>query len=209
MQKQERSFTNWLNSLLSPSPATEIGADASLQAKRVAAQMKGLVWHLYTGNSEVATVMLKLEQRIDSGLLRFKDEVRTCRIIIIIIIIYVFIYFFFWEAQEGTGAITGILLLCAPLQLACGMPLMCCGLVRAVSLVGWSDGVPRQCYSHLLVLFQLPLGRPKDFPSCTTVTALLFCASRKLHSAIFNSRKELWRCWVCIIRSGCASGWKL
>lgn len=79
MQKQERSFTSWLNSLLSPSSATEVGADASLQAKRVAAQMKGRVWHLYTENSDVATVMLKLEQRIDSGLLRFKDEVHTSR----------------------------------------------------------------------------------------------------------------------------------
>jgi hypothetical protein len=75
MQKQERCFTTWLNSLLSPMPATDVGADASLQAKRVAAQMKGLVWHLYTGNSEVAEIMLKIEQRVDAGLLRMKDEV--------------------------------------------------------------------------------------------------------------------------------------
>lgn len=74
MEKQERAFTIWLNAVLQPTDEV-LGEDDSLAAKRVAAQVRGLLWRLYSEDDGVVSVMLRLEQRIDSGFIRMKEEV--------------------------------------------------------------------------------------------------------------------------------------
>lgn len=80
MEKQEKAFTAWLNHLLTPQPlldaAPEDGCgDPGLAARRLEARTRGLIWHLYCTDPSVINVMTLLEQRIDKGFLRLKDEV--------------------------------------------------------------------------------------------------------------------------------------
>ncbi len=48
---------------------------AALAGRRVTARMRGLLWHLYSRDAELATAMMRVEGRIDSGHLRIRDEV--------------------------------------------------------------------------------------------------------------------------------------
>ena len=76
MEKQEAAFSAWLNSILVPAKTDEEGPDSqALAARRVAARVRGLLWHLYSADKEVITSMLKVEKHIDAGQLRLKDEV--------------------------------------------------------------------------------------------------------------------------------------
>ncbi|KAK9814207.1 hypothetical protein WJX72_002306 [[Myrmecia] bisecta] len=72
MDKQERAFTAWLNSVLVPGRNDE-AADA-LAARRLAARMRGVLWRLYSQDAEIISVMVKVESRIDAGFLRMRDE---------------------------------------------------------------------------------------------------------------------------------------
>ena len=77
MDKQEAALTAWLNSVLVPAKASEEGpAGRALAAARMAAKARGLLWQLYSSDSGVIAVMLKVEKHIDAGQLRLRDEVR-------------------------------------------------------------------------------------------------------------------------------------
>lgn len=76
MEKQEAAFSAWLNSILVPAKTDEEGAASqALAACRLAAKVRGLLWHLYSADNEVIASMLKVEKHIDAGQLRLKDEV--------------------------------------------------------------------------------------------------------------------------------------
>lgn len=75
MDKQEGAFTLWANSVLQPDEE-HILRDSDLATKRLCARIRGLLWRLYTEDEGVITVMLRIEQRINDGLLRTKSEVR-------------------------------------------------------------------------------------------------------------------------------------
>lgn len=76
VEKQEAAFTAWLNSVLVPASSAEEGAASqALAARRLAAKVRGLLWHLYSADSDVISTMLKVEKHIDAGQLRLKDEV--------------------------------------------------------------------------------------------------------------------------------------
>ena len=74
MERQERAFTVWLNAVLQPTDEV-LGEENSLAAKRAAAKVRGLLWRLYSEDDGVVSTMLRLEQRIDSGFMRMKEEV--------------------------------------------------------------------------------------------------------------------------------------
>ncbi|DBB17480.1 TPA: hypothetical protein ACH3X3_014500 [Trebouxia sp. C0006] len=75
IEKQEAAFSAWLNSVLVPAKATEEGlASQALAACRLAAKVRGLLWHLYSADTDVIASMLKVEKHIDAGQLRLKDE---------------------------------------------------------------------------------------------------------------------------------------
>ncbi|KAA6419435.1 MAG: abnormal spindle-like microcephaly-associated protein [Trebouxia sp. A1-2] len=75
IEKQEGAFLAWLNSVLVPAKATEEGpAGQALAARRLAAKVRGLLWHLYSADTDVIASMLKVEKHIDAGQLRLKDE---------------------------------------------------------------------------------------------------------------------------------------
>ena len=77
VEKQEAAFAAWLNSVLVPASSAEEGAASqALAARRLAAKVRGLLWHLYSADSDVISTMLKVEKHIDAGKLRLKDEVR-------------------------------------------------------------------------------------------------------------------------------------
>ena len=79
IEKQEAAFSAWLNSVLVPAKATEEGpASQALAARRLAAKIRGLLWHLYSADTDVIASMLKVEKHIDAGQLRLKDEVCPC-----------------------------------------------------------------------------------------------------------------------------------
>lgn len=76
MEKQEAAFAAWLNSVLVPASSAEEGAASqALAARRLTAKVRGLLWHLYSADSDVISTMLKVEKHIDAGQLRLKDEV--------------------------------------------------------------------------------------------------------------------------------------
>jgi hypothetical protein len=75
MEKQEKAFKVWANSVLEPLDGHLLNAD-SLADKRMAARVRALLWKLYSEDEGVISVMVRLEQRIDGGHLRLKNEVR-------------------------------------------------------------------------------------------------------------------------------------
>ena len=76
MEKQEAAFAAWLNCLLVPAKSGEEGPTGqALAARRLAAKVRGLLWHLYSADKQVISIMLKVEKHIDAGQLRLKDEV--------------------------------------------------------------------------------------------------------------------------------------
>lgn len=77
MEKQERAFTVWLNSVLQPTDESPAGNE-DLAAKRMAARVRAALWRLYTEDAGVISVMLRLERHIDAGFLKMKDEVSRC-----------------------------------------------------------------------------------------------------------------------------------
>ena len=78
MEKQERAFQAWLNSRLSVAPSTGSGLESpALAARRMAAQVEGLLWQLYSQDQQLVAAMLKVEARIDAGRLRLRDEVSS------------------------------------------------------------------------------------------------------------------------------------
>ena len=74
MDKQETAFTVWANSILQPDEEQVVLA-SDLASKRLGARVRALLWRLYSDNEGVITVMLRLEQRINEGLLRTRNEV--------------------------------------------------------------------------------------------------------------------------------------
>ena len=74
MDKQEKAFTIWANSLLQPDDEQVVTA-TDLASKRLGARVRALLWRLYSEDEGVITVMLRLEQRINEGLLRTRNEV--------------------------------------------------------------------------------------------------------------------------------------
>lgn len=78
MEKQERALQAWLNSRLSVAPKTGNGLELpALAARRMAAQVEGLLWQLYSQDQQLVAAMLKVEARIDAGRLRLRDEVSS------------------------------------------------------------------------------------------------------------------------------------
>jgi len=74
-QREEAALQAWLNSLLAPVRDGVMAQQAALAGRRVTARMRGLLWHLYSRDAELATAMMRVEGRIDSGHLRIRDEV--------------------------------------------------------------------------------------------------------------------------------------
>ncbi len=74
MEKQEKAFTTWLNSMLTPQPM-EAEDDPGLAAQRLEARVRGQIWHLYCADADIIDVVTRLEQRVDKGFLRLRDEV--------------------------------------------------------------------------------------------------------------------------------------
>lgn len=74
MDKQEKAFTIWANSVLQPDDERVVLA-SDLASKRLGARVRALLWRLYSEDEGVITVMLRLEQRINEGLLRTRNEV--------------------------------------------------------------------------------------------------------------------------------------
>ena len=78
MEKQERALQAWLNSRLIGAPITGDGLGLpALAARRMAAQVEGLLWQLYSQDQQLVAAMLKVEARIDAGRLRLQDEVSS------------------------------------------------------------------------------------------------------------------------------------
>ena len=77
MQREEAALQAWLNSLLAPVKDGVVAQQAALAGRRLTARMRGLLWHLYSRDAELAAVMMRVEARIDSGHLRIRDEVCT------------------------------------------------------------------------------------------------------------------------------------
>lgn len=76
MEKQERAFTAWLNEVLVPAePCGEDPSAGALAAKRLAAQMRGLLWRIYSADEELIGVAMRTEARINGGFLKLRDEV--------------------------------------------------------------------------------------------------------------------------------------
>lgn len=76
MDKQEKAFLIWANSVLQPDEERVVTAD-DLASKRLAARVRAQLWRLYSEDEGVITVMLRLEQRINEGLLRTRSEVSS------------------------------------------------------------------------------------------------------------------------------------
>ena len=74
MDKQEKAFAIWANSLLQPDE-DRVVQESDLASKMLSAQVRGVLWRLYSEDEGVISVMLRLEQRINDGLLRTKSEV--------------------------------------------------------------------------------------------------------------------------------------
>ena len=65
--------------MLVPAKAAEEGpVGQALASRRLAAKVRGLLWHLYSTDDELISTMLKVEKHIDAGQLRLKNEV-SCR----------------------------------------------------------------------------------------------------------------------------------
>ena len=78
MEKQERALQAWLNSRLNVAPLTGDGLELpALAARRMAAQVEGLLWQLYSQDQQLVTAMLKVEARIDARRLHLRDEVSS------------------------------------------------------------------------------------------------------------------------------------
>ena len=84
IDKQEAAFKAWLNAVLMAAPVdSEAGegggaatpAPRGLASRRLVARLRGLLWQLYSQDQELIAVMLKVEQRIDGGQLKLRDEV--------------------------------------------------------------------------------------------------------------------------------------
>ena len=76
MDKQEKAFTIWANSVLKLEDERVVIA-IDLASKRLGARVRALLWRLYSEDEGVITVMLRLEQRINEGLLRTRNEVSS------------------------------------------------------------------------------------------------------------------------------------
>ena len=78
MEKQERALQAWLNRRLIVAPVTDDGLKSpALAARRMAAQVEGLLWQLYSQDQQLVAAMLKVEARIDAGRLLLRDEVSS------------------------------------------------------------------------------------------------------------------------------------
>lgn len=73
MEKQENAFSVWANWVLQIDDPDVTGGD--LTAARLSVHVRALLWKLYSEDMGVINVMLRLEERIDAGLLQIKNEV--------------------------------------------------------------------------------------------------------------------------------------
>jgi hypothetical protein len=77
VEKQEAPFTAWLNSVLVPPGLDPTGEGLrALSSRRMTARVRGLLWGLYSQDAELRGTMKKVEQRIEEGKIRIKEEVR-------------------------------------------------------------------------------------------------------------------------------------
>lgn len=74
MEKQERAFTVWANSVLQPDEAHANGG-LDLASQQLRARSRALLWSLYSQDEDMITVMIHIEQRVNEGLLCTKNEV--------------------------------------------------------------------------------------------------------------------------------------
>ncbi|BDA47246.1 probable abnormal spindle-like microcephaly-associated protein homolog [Coccomyxa sp. Obi] len=76
LEKQEKAFGVWLNAALAPPPpgGPEGAEGGGLAAARLEARVRGALWHLYCGDSDIIHIMTRIEKRIDEGFLRLKPE---------------------------------------------------------------------------------------------------------------------------------------
>ena len=77
MDKQETAFKAWLNTILLPATSDQDGdgGQAALASRRLTAKMRGLLWRIYQRDEQFRDVMLRVEQRVEGGHLRIRDEV--------------------------------------------------------------------------------------------------------------------------------------
>ena len=75
MEKQEKAFTVWANSVLRPLDVDLLQTHTSLSDGRMAARVRAMLWRLYSEDEGVISTMVRLEERIDGGHLRLKHEV--------------------------------------------------------------------------------------------------------------------------------------
>ncbi|GAB4814747.1 hypothetical protein N2152v2_001793 [Parachlorella kessleri] len=76
MDKQETAFKAWLNTILLPATSDQQGdgGQAALASRRLTAKMRGLLWRIYQRDEQFRDVMLRVEQRVEGGHLRIRDE---------------------------------------------------------------------------------------------------------------------------------------
>eukprot|EP00887_Chlorella_sp_A99_P006848 scaffold2.g6848.t1 len=70
MDKQERALCAWANSILLPVAERQ----DQLSARRLTARVRGLLWRTYSQDKDLISLMVRVEQRIDAGYLRLRDE---------------------------------------------------------------------------------------------------------------------------------------
>ena len=75
LQREEAALQAWLNSLLAPVKDGVVAQQSAMAGRRVTARIRGLLWHLYSRDAELAAAMMRIEARIDAGHLRIRDEV--------------------------------------------------------------------------------------------------------------------------------------
>lgn len=71
MDRQEATFTAWVNAVLAPSTAEPSNAAMA----RLAARTRGWLWSMYQADAGLQDVMVRVEARIDTGQLRIGSEV--------------------------------------------------------------------------------------------------------------------------------------
>ncbi|KAL6784457.1 hypothetical protein ACKKBF_B01865 [Auxenochlorella protothecoides x Auxenochlorella symbiontica] len=75
MDRQEATFTAWVNAVLAPSTAEPSNAAMA----RLAARTRGWLWSMYQADAGLQEVMVRVEARIDAGQLRIGSEALSLR----------------------------------------------------------------------------------------------------------------------------------
>ncbi|RMZ52227.1 hypothetical protein APUTEX25_001617, partial [Auxenochlorella protothecoides] len=75
MDRQEATFTAWVNAVLAPSTAEPSNAAMA----RLAARTRGWLWSMYQADAGLQDVMVRVEARIDTGQLRIGSEALSLR----------------------------------------------------------------------------------------------------------------------------------